>query len=527
MRKLLPLAILLLLPGCGDDPSAATVPAQDAGTDLDGSDASETEPDSAVDTGGDVEADAGAGCMSGGADEQIARFETTYCEPLGAALCAAAQACGCGDLDGFPDASACEAAWRTWCLESVEMFRDAMAAGQLRYCEGPAKSCLEAVRNANEGCQPSVPAGTIPLGCVLMLSLNAREGEVCDAPGFGCNEGRGLCSPPDGICAPPPQGGEPCASVCAEGLVCGSDETCREGAAGDTCASGRDCSPPLACVGGTCATALNEQAGCSEDTECAAGLACRSGACSVVAEACADAWTCGDNAACVATRARACEPAAALGETCSYAEDCLAGAFCDGGTCAALPGSGAPCADGVLCAEGLACELASGTCGNVPGEGDPCALGVLGPFVCDAGLACLGDTCGAMPSEGQTCGAGTNACADGLGCEFKTDGTNVCVPRVGPGAACTNDSQCSAGSYCEFSTMLCRPVANTGESCEDGNECGPDGACVPASPGGNFVCAPTPSLGDLCFDACGEGLVCRPVANSGTCAAPICDAIAY
>ncbi len=527
MRKNLLLALVILLPACGDEQQASSAPSQDAGVDADAFDAPDAEPDGTVDGAADVGVDAGAGCMSGGADEQIARFETTYCEPMGAALCAAAQDCGCGKLNGFPGVTACEAAWRTRCLESVEVFREAMAAGQLRYCEGPAKDCVEAVRKANEGCQPSVPAGTLPLGCVLMLSLNAGDGETCDAPGFGCSEGRGLCSPPDGTCAPPPAKGEPCASVCAEGLVCGSDETCRSGASGESCSSGRDCSPPLACVGGTCAPALAENTPCSQDTECVPGLACRSGACLAVEEACSDTWTCGGNASCVATRARVCEPAAALGEDCSYAEDCLSGAFCDGGVCAPLPGSGAPCADGVLCADGLACALATGTCGDVPGEGDPCALGVLGPFVCEEGLACLGDVCGALPTEGQTCGSGTNDCADGLGCEFKTDGSNVCVPVSGPGAACSNDSQCQEGSYCEFSSMVCTAVAGAGEPCEDGNECGPEGACVPSSPGGNFVCAPTPSLGEPCFDACRDGLVCRSVAESGTCVAPICDAIAY
>lgn len=469
------------------------------------------------------------GCVGGSADDQLARFETTYCGPMAEVVCSAASECGCGTISGFPDQAACEASWRQRCMASAQRFRDDINSGILQYCEVAAAGCIDAYRVVNGACLSGMPEETLPAGCVLMLTVDTKPGETCPMQGVGCNDGRGICSPYDASCsATLPKVGAACEGVCTDGAVCNAEGSCVFGAVGDDCESERDCRLPLACVAGRCAEALGEEASCTEDDACVPGLACSpANLCAAVTEPCIEPADCGENALCTATQARVCEPVADDGLPCMGNEDCSAASWCDAETCTARPDNGLPCASGVWCAPGLACNLATGLCAAIPQDGEPCALSEQGPFVCAESLACLSDTCAPLPGQGETCGSGNNACSDGLGCSFNTDGTSTCEPRVGDGEPCTNDRQCLAGNYCEYSTMLCTTVAATGAPCEDGNECGPAGSCVPDSPGGPFVCAPLPSAGEACHLECETAAVCHSVVSAGVCAAPVCGVIAF
>lgn len=521
MRYLL--VITVLLSGCGGEgestPGAA--PHQDAGLPD-----TAAQADAAPEVGADVRPDVvSPGCESGSATEQLARLDVGYCAPLGDAICEATVDCGCGELEGFPDAAACRAFWRGKCLNSAEDLRPAFDSGELQFCDELAAECVEAVRAANDACRAGPPPGTVPLSCVLMLTSNTALEQPCGVVGLGCAEGQGLCGSA-GICSLPPGPGDVCEGVCADGFLCDSEGVCVTGEQGDNCVSERDCQLPLACVEGACGAPRGPDEPCTADTDCHPGLACVSDSCAPVLAPCIDPSACGDNAACVASQARVCEPLSQLGQPCTNSGDCMPDGWCEAGTCAARPGAGAPCADGVYCGEGLACVFATGECDDMPEDGEPCALGEMGPFVCGEEQACVSGLCAPVPSEGEACGDGNNACADELGCQFNTDGTSVCVPEVGVGEPCTNDTQCEPGTYCEFSSMTCAQVADAGEPCEDGNECGPQGSCVPSS-SGSFVCVEMPVLGQQCFLECGPGAVCRAVAKSGTCAAPVCGLIAY
>ncbi|PKN44357.1 MAG: hypothetical protein CVU59_11845, partial [Deltaproteobacteria bacterium HGW-Deltaproteobacteria-17] len=389
--------------------------------------------------------------------------------------------------------------------------------------------CIEAYGVANGACRSGMPEETLPAGCVLMLNVDTQPGETCPMPGVGCNEGRGVCSPYDATCsATLPERGAACEGVCTDGSVCSAGGLCVAGNPGDDCGSERDCRLPLACIAGRCAEAAVEDAVCIEDDACVPGLACSAqDLCAVVEAPCTDPTDCGENALCTATQARVCEPVAEDGQPCTQDQDCGAASWCDTDLCAPRPGDAQPCAAGVWCAPGLACSLATGLCAAIPQDGEPCALSAMGPFVCDEGLACLSDTCGPLPGPGEPCGSGDNACAEGLGCSFNTDGTSTCEPRVGAGETCTNDRQCLEGTYCEYATMLCTTVATTGAPCEDGNECGPAGACVPESGGGPFVCAPLPTTGQACYLECEAASVCHAVVTAGVCAAPVCGVVGF
>jgi hypothetical protein len=467
-------------------------------------------------------------CPGGDPDAQLAILDEAFCRPMAEEACDAALTCGCPDvLAGFPDRPACVTAWRDRCVGRLAEWREDLASGAVRTCPQAAARCVEAYRPLLRGCLREMPAETLPAGCVQLFSVDTRPGQVCPLPGIGCDGGRGICSPFDGKCtAGVPGADEPCEGVCEDGLVCGNGGRCVPGATGDACDDRRDCRTSLACVGGTCLEPLPVDGACGEDTECLPGLRCADETCAAPPAACDGPAACGQNAACLASSARLCVLRTGLGEPCD-GDDCATGAWCDGGTCAALPGDPEPCADGVRCAPGLACGTISGLCAPLPGDGEPCAMNEQGPFVCADGLACLGDLCGSLPGQGEPCGSGDHSCAEGLGCAFNTDGTSTCEPQVGPGEPCSNDRQCLAGTYCEYALNLCATYVPAGAPCDDGNECGPDGSCVDAGAGGAFVCVPMPGLGEPCALECVAEAVCRFTTDFGACVPPVCAEIPF
>lgn len=209
-----------------------------------------------------------------------------------------------------------------------------------------------------------------------------------------------------------------------------------------------------------------------------------------------------------------CRARGEFGDPCESGESCAAGLACDpeSSACVAAPGEGEPCADGVLCGAGLACDFGTGVCGSIPGDGEPCALGPSGPVVCADGLACLASStgpfeavCTSLPGDGETCSI-DNRCAAGLGCDFSPEGS-LCRPLRGVGGRCEADHICEDGTYCEFSELECTAYLEVGAPCNDGNECGPQGSCMPISANA-FACAPLPRIGDRCLFDCEAGAVC-------------------
>ena len=121
---------------------------------------------------------------------------------------------------------------------------------------------------------------------------------------------------------------------------------------------------------------------------------------------------------------------------------------------------------------------------------------------------------------------GVPHCAPGLGCAFE-GADNVCRPRRTAGGECQNDETCADGHFCNFRDNRCEANRAVGALCSDGNECGPDGACLP-DPVFTFRCAPRPGDGETCFLAdCDPGLICRTPYTAGVCAPVLCEALRF
>ena len=256
-----------------------------------------------------------------------------------------------------------------------------------------------------------------------------------------------------------------------------------------------------------CAAPVVSGGACLGEHECADGLRCVSGRCAAVArvgQPCAQVYDCEDGAACHMTYASG---GTCMATTCSEAGR-------DTGNCTTTRSTGRACAADLTCPALEVCAVdttATGVCRRVPGPGESCD-GFLN-FACLDGLVCrLSDKVCVEPQLGGECGvvgeATDEACGTDLGCDARTDGTNLCVGRVPVGGACTMES-CVAGAHCSTSTRRCERDRGEGDSCTNGNECGVTLGrridCVAGS------CVATDEAGAVCWPGrygCGAGRRC-------------------
>ncbi len=469
-----------------------------------------------------------AGC--GGPDAATA--ERT-CRALSERVCAGLVACGCA-FDVRPyDAAGCVAARTAECTDRLDRAVGAdLAGGRLRLDDAAISRCLDDVDALAGACALALDRGPLPASCDGIVVATAALGAACGISGLApCAGGGGLCGP-DGRCVALPGDGSPCPlDACADGLVCsraGDEPRCAlAAAAGGPCGADGDCARGLVCPpAGRCAPPGDVDAACTDARDCADGLACDDdGRCALAAPlgaGCDGPATCGAGRSCGrAPDGRVCGDAGALGDPCEDGT-CGAGLGCGfaSRTCEALPGEGAPCLDGVGCADGTTCAFDTTTCVPLPGEGAPCLA--IAARVCGPGLGCAGDqTCqpASTATVGQPClSNGTDeVCAEGLGCDFGAQGS-ICVVPGGEGAACNTDRTCADGTYCELSTLRCTVRRADGAPCADGNECRVGSECAPG-PGG-FACAPIPGPGAACTSACVAPSVCA--GPGGVCVPALC-----
>lgn len=178
-----------------------------------------------------------------------------------------------------------------------------------------------------------------------------------------------------------------------------------------------------------------------------------------------------------------------------------------------IPGTlkaGEACAFGVQCGPGLTCGLGhDAACGKCMvtsrNAGDSCDGEGEDAPVCGEGLVCLRQThkCTAPLGPGATCSDMTD-CQRPLICEFKDGPEGVCIAPRKAGEPCTA-MDCEITLQCEGGT--CKPRAlpkNPGASCSDSLDC-LDYACV------HGVCRAPLQVGKKCGEEtapCAPSLMC-------------------
>ncbi|MEZ4445159.1 MAG: hypothetical protein R3B72_39160 [Polyangiaceae bacterium] len=280
---------------------------------------------------------------------------------------------------------------------------------------------------------------------------------------------------------------------------------------GDPCASGD-----------TCATGLCDDTVCC-DMPCGpcgdCNVAGMEGQCQIFAEG-EEVTGCSPNL---------CDGTTAECPACVDEMDCVAGYFCDAGTCLPLLANGETCAaagqcmsglcvDGVCCssscdAQCQACDVAGslGTCTNVVGAPHGNRMPCSGPtcsedvayddYQCAGGLTCEPQTI--TPCSPFVCGetscrvdcASSSQCQEGFVCRIQTgeclsvcDGSTVTFP---------DGSQEDCGAYRCTAAGECYSNCTSGVQCSDGYACSPDGACIPRPEGTDSPsCAARPSRSD-------------------------------
>lgn len=444
-------------------------------------------------------------------------LQADYCDPLAALICGRLADCGCGAL--LPaetlDVPGCIADYSARCLEAYAPIAAAVAQGSAVILGEQARDCVALLADSTPGCERPRGAVTQAL-CPAWFTGDAAIGAACDFP--VCGGGAGICV--DGTCVARPIAGDPCGpgGACAAGLLCIAEQCAAPVAAGGACAIDDACAPPLRCVAGVCGALMDAGAACEEAAACASGLLCTANACATRPDgACSADAPCGNLDFCATPRR--CAAPAGSGGSCDEDAACVAGSRCDAGTCVANPGLDQACVNGVLCAAELACDADNGSCKPLPGAGEACAFAIDGPHVCAPPLGCVAGVCGPLPGAGEACTVDSR-CAAGLGCDFTRNGS-VCGPLKPIGGACQTDRTCEVGLYCDYTVGSCAEQRPTGAPCKDGNECGPEGTCVPVG-GGAFECAPRPTAGERCIFECAAPLHCGPEPSAARCAAEVC-----
>jgi len=215
------------------------------------------------------------------------------------------------------------------------------------------------------------------------------------------------------------------------------------------------------------------------------------------------------------------------GEGCGSSEQCLPTLTCVNEQCRVLCNTGAECAPGQPCNEGLG-FLDYGVCpvgkSCDPVTGDGCRGGVL---ACAFGDQYDGNRYCRLPGEvpeGGYCNS-DDRCAPGLFCSAlqSPDGTEICTPLCSGRKTCLDGKICALGSS-DFLPGLCVVPA----SCSIlSNDCPDARVCTIVNSVGETACVnPGPAqANEPCglYQACGPGLFCDDLGNGNRACRYLCD----
>jgi hypothetical protein len=433
-----------------------------------------------VATGDDAAADAPSEAGDGGGAGDLGPL-AAYCAQYAAATCDRRAYCS-GNAD-----PACLADTTAACrMYARAQIAEALEAGVVAFDPAKAATCF--ATPFDDFCQPEsfasleacrgVFTGTVPLGSPCLRVYLFGDVDECKDGRCSAGEEIGACTP--GTCAPFLDAGATCTDDagtsiepgCAPGFQCVGGACAADGKPGDPCTSaGQLCRPTwpvLDCApfadGGLACDFARPGGGLCDDHGNGVDEVCRS-------------QTCGGDGGCSDTLADG-------GVICgSTTPPCPSGTACqpngaDPMSCQPPRAAHAACAPGDVCADGFTCALAAdggaGTCAALPGVGAPCE------GACASGATCSrfddAGACAAVVAQGGACrGPGDDACAPGLTCSAAS---RTCVPFAAFGAACVADGDCEKGLYCDDAAKVCRAWKRHGQPCARDGECAYAQGCV-------------------------------------------------
>jgi hypothetical protein len=501
MRRILVVAVMLVLPACGDDAGVIapedTVPSADVAID-----SMPSQDIGALDTSPPEDA---------GSEEDVA----SSCEPGEGCFnepCSGPDGCNSGICTMHLGEKVCSKTCDSecpagWTCSLVGGGGD----GQYVCLSNASHLCLPCT--SSDGCTSETPqacvrypGGTSFCGSVCSVETPCPEGYSCQSVETVAGTMSNQCMPDSGMCG--------CTSLAVEsGLAtscvvenevgtCDGKRACTENGL-DAC----DASTPSV---ETCDGIDNDCNGLVDENTCDDGNACTEDTCAG-AEGCTyaalDMGECLDGDAC--TQADHCEAGACVGEAleCGDANPCTDDACDPGSGCVYLPNN-LTCIDGEACTIGDTCK--AGSC--VPGvsitcdDGNPCTDDICGEagcvftpnaLECDDQNACTAES---VCQAGACVGTSSLNCDDNNSCTTETcDPVQGCVsaPNDTP---CDDVNACTIGDACGEGACV---AGATSLNCDDGNPC-TDDACSDV-----LGCVFTPNAGD-CDDknACTTGDAC-------------------
>ncbi|MCB9785330.1 MAG: hypothetical protein H6744_01435 [Deltaproteobacteria bacterium] len=334
---------------------------------------------------------------------------------------------------------------------------------------------------------------------------------------------------------------------CDDGKPCTEDDACALGVCTGklkSCDDGNPCTTDLCNETGGCTALPIDGTACSDQDACTVGDTCDFGVCKGIPKNCDDSSPCTKDA---------CDPAigctyAPQAGDCNDLNACTFNDVCDGGGCAGTP---LDCDDGNACTfdscnplSGCKHDLLTGACD----DGDPCTeqttcqsgscVGV--PVFCNDGNPCTDDFCD--PIEGCATTFNTASCDDQNACTVgdkcvlgvckatpkpcsDSDPCTVdgCVPSTGncehltEGCECTINGDCITGNPCKTGTCVENVcfVDNATTTCNDGNACTIDDACVDGVCAGALLDCDDENPCTL--DSCDKVTGCAHVLREGGC----------
>ena len=190
---------------------------------------------------------------------------------------------------------------------------------------------------------------------------------------------------------------------------------------------------------------------------------------------------CGSAGQCVFTNGACpgtCKALVPVGGSCSGG-NCVIGALCGQGICAALSAAGGPCGDvHHACDDELNCVNNVCVAAKSTGACDDATIH------CAFGSVCASGTCKPQVAVGGDCSVDSNVCSFGDYCR-----AGRCVAFISNGGACDPSvDQCVTG-YCDAGTRVCTPRKAGGVACADGLQC----QSLQCSAGSNTCTTPTPA----------------------------------